>query len=141
MRADNSRHIVEAAHRRRELTRSKALKALQELETINGTVTFEAVAKRAGVSRSWLYAQPDLRAHIEHLRATHNRAPNSPVPARQRASDASLLRRLETANERIRRLTQQNQQLREQLARALGEQRAAPTRPSRRKAPTAIPDR
>ena len=46
------------------------------------------------------------------------------MPARQRASDASLLRRLETAHRRIRQLTQDNQQLREQLARALGQQRA-----------------
>jgi len=35
-----------------------------------------------------------------------------------------LLRRLEAANARIRRLTEENQQLREQLARALGAQRA-----------------
>ncbi|MFJ9908755.1 DUF6262 family protein [Streptomyces sp. NPDC101152] len=91
-------------------------------------VTFETVAKQAGVSRSWLYAQPDLRAEIERLRAAHRREPRSPVPARQRTSDASLLRRLEAANARIRRLTEENQQLREQLARALGEQRAATTR-------------
>ncbi|WP_302850885.1 DUF6262 family protein [Streptomyces lunaelactis] len=91
-------------------------------------VTLETVAKRARVSRSWLYAQPDLRTEIEHLRAAHRRAPASPVPARQRTSDVSLLRRLEAANTRIRRLTEENRQLREQLAQSLGEQRAAATR-------------
>ena len=125
MRADNSQHIVDAARRRSEYTRAKAIQALRALDAAGEPVTFETVAKRAGVSRSWLYAQPDLRAEIEHLRAAHRRAPASPVPARQRTSDASLLRRLEAANARIRRLTEENRQLREQLARALGEQRAA----------------
>jgi len=47
------------------------------------------------------------------------------VPIRQRASDASLLRRLEAASERSRQLAEENRRLRDQLARALGEQRSA----------------
>ena len=46
-------------------------------------------------------------------------------PERQRASDASLLQRLHAATERIHRLEHDNQQLRDALARALGERRAA----------------
>src|SRR5439155_26200749 len=83
-------------------------------------------AKEAKVSRSWLYNQPDLRAEVEHLRARRNPTPTGrPVPDRQRASDASLLRRLESTVERIKRLESENQQLREALALALGESRAA----------------
>jgi hypothetical protein len=127
MRADNSQHIVEAARRRSEYTRSKAIQALRSLDAAGKPVTFDAIAKQAGVSRSWLYAQPDLRAEIERLRAAHQRELKSQIPVRQRASDASLLRRLEAANTRNRRLTAENQQLREQLARALGRQRTART--------------
>ncbi|MCX4792093.1 MULTISPECIES: DUF6262 family protein [unclassified Streptomyces] len=130
MRADNSQHIVDAARRRSEYTRAKAVQALRSLDLAGEPVTFETVAKRAALSRSWLYAQPDLREEIERLRAAHRRDLSSPVPGRQRTSDASLRRRLEAANARIRRLTEENQQLREQLARALGEQRAATTRTS-----------
>jgi hypothetical protein len=39
-----------------------------------------------------------------------------------------LLRRLEAANERNRQLTEENRRLRDQLARALGEQRTARSR-------------
>jgi small-conductance mechanosensitive channel len=124
MRADNTRHIITAARQRHELTRAKAIQALRNLDADGSPVTVGAVAHAAGVSRSWLYAQPDLRAEIDRLRTAHHRSPASPVPARQRASDASLLRRLETAQKRIRQLTQDNQQLREQLAQALGQQRA-----------------
>ncbi|WP_371665054.1 DUF6262 family protein [Streptomyces sp. NBC_01241] len=113
MRADNSQHIVDAARRRSEYTRAKAVQALRSLDLAGEPVTFETVAKRAALSRSWLYAQPDLREEIERLRAAHRRDLSSPVPGRQRTSDASLRRRLEAANARIRRLTEENQQLRE----------------------------
>jgi hypothetical protein len=92
MRADNTRHIIAAAHQRHELTRAKAIQALRTLDAEGSPVTFEAVAQAAAVSRSWLYAQADVRAEIERLRAAYRRAPATPVPARQRSSDASLLR-------------------------------------------------
>jgi hypothetical protein len=123
MRADNTRHIIAAARQRHELTRAKAIRALRTLDADGSPVTFGAVAQAAAVSRSWLYAQPDLRAEIDRLRTAHRRSPASPVPARQRASDASLLRRLETAQQRVRQLTEENRQLRAHLAEALGQQR------------------
>lgn len=123
MRADNTRHIIAAARQRHELTRAKAIQALRTLDTTGTPVTFEAVARAAAVSRSWLYAQPDIRAEIGRLRAAYHRTPTTPLPARQRASDASLLRRLETANQRNRQLAAENRRLREQLAVALGEAR------------------
>lgn len=128
MRADNTHHIITAARQRHELTRAKAIQALRNLDADGSPVTFEAVAQAAAVSRSWLYAQPDVRAEIERLRAGHRSAPATSVPARQRASDASLLRRLETATQRIRRLTEENHMLREQLAQALGERRTPANR-------------
>ena len=130
MRADNTRHIIDAARQRRELTRAKAIQALRTLAADGTPVTFETVARAAAVSRSWLYAQPDIRAEIEQLRTASCRAPALAVPARQRASDTSLRRRLEAAIQRNRTLTEENRQLREQLARALGDRRAAPA-PSR----------
>jgi hypothetical protein len=63
----------------------------------------------------------DLRAEIQR----HPAAPPAQAPPhRQRASDISLLRRLEAATARIRQLEADNQQLRDALARALGERRA-----------------
>lgn len=136
MRADNSRHIVQAARNRHEYTRAKAIQALREIETAGTPVTFDAVARTAKVSRSWLYSQQDLRTEIERLRAAVRRAGSAPLPARQRASDASLQQRLEAANERNRRLTEEDHQVRQQLARALGDLRAAglrtPTTPPTR---------
>ena len=126
MRADNSHHVIAAAHRRAEKTRQRAIAALRRMDATGQRVTFDAVARAAGVSRSWLYAQDDLRAQIERLRQRHPAASSAPVPPqRQRASASSLLRRLEAATGRIRDLEADNQQLRDALARALGERRAA----------------
>ena len=127
MRADNSHLIIAAAARRAAATRRRATAALRRMDTTGTAISFETVAREAGVSRSWLYNQPDLRAEIERLRTrTRHRVPAArPVPDRQRASDASLLRRLESATRRNQQLETENRELREALALALGERRTA----------------
>lgn len=126
MRADNSHHLIAAARERAEQTRTRALRALRRLDETGVAVTFDAVAREAGVSRSWLYGQADLRAEIEALRTrTRPSSPAPMTPQRQRASDESLLRRLEVATARLRQLEEDNQQLREALAEALGAARTA----------------
>jgi hypothetical protein len=126
MPPDNIAPLITAAHQRHELTRAKAIQALRELDHAGTPITFEAVARTAGVSRSWLYSQSDIRREIELLRDTTKRAPSPPIPTSQRTSDASLLRRLTEATERNRQLSEENARLRRQLAHALGDQRASP---------------
>lgn len=124
MPADNSDRLTKAARQRHELTRSKAVRALRELDRAGTPVTYQAVAQHAGVSRSWLYTQPDLRAEIVRIRDTTRQAPAPAIPTIQRTTEASLLKRLQAATERNRRLAEENTRLRRQLAHALGDQRA-----------------
>lgn len=126
MRADNSDHLIAAARERAEQTRTRALRALRRLDQAGIAVNFEAIAREAGVSRSWLYGQADLPAEIQALRTrTHPSSTRPMTPQRQAASDASLLRRLEAATARLRQLEEDNRQLREALAEALGTERTA----------------
>ena len=126
MRADNSHHIVTAARDRAAATRRRAVAAIRRMNNAGQPISFDAVAREGKVSRSWLYNQPDLRAEIERLRARRDPGPTGHrLPDRQRASDASLRRRLEVTTERNRQLEAENRHLREALAVALGEQRAA----------------
>ena len=133
MRPDNTAPIIAAARHRHELTRARAIQAIRELDHAGSPVTFAGVAGQAGISRSWLYSQPDIRAEIARLRdATHRSAGPAPIPASQRASGASLLRRLEAAHaerthllEERTQLREENARLRRQLAIALGERRQA----------------
>ena len=85
MRADNTAHLIAAASRRHELARSKAIRAVRELDAAGTAVTFESAARAAGVSRSWLYTQPDIRDELLRLRDLSRRAPGTPVPARHRS--------------------------------------------------------
>ncbi len=118
--------LAEAASRRHELTRSKAIQTLRELDRAGTPVTFAAVAQAAGVSRSWLYTQPDISGQIRRLRQETNAADG--IPSAQRATDASLRARLSAALDRNKQLADENARLRRQLARSLGDQRTARVR-------------
>ena len=97
MRADNSRHLATTARQRHEHTRAKAIAAMHELDRAGAVLTFESVALHAGVSRSWIYTQTDIKDEIRRLRDLNRRQPSTPIPAPQRASDDSLRQRLEIA--------------------------------------------
>ena len=123
MRYDNSIHIVTAAKQRHELTRAKAIAALHELDRAGASISFEAVAHRAGVSRSWLYTQPDLKDEIARIRALRRPQHDQTLPPRQRANENSPRQRLDLALRRNRELADENERLRRQLAHALGQSR------------------
>jgi hypothetical protein len=99
----NTAGLAAAARTRHELARAKAVKALRDLQRQGAPVTFVAVAATAGVSRSWLYRQADLRQQINQ------------------------------ALERNRQLADDNARMRRQLAQALGEQRQPPPQVARQR--------
>ena len=135
MRADPATPLAVSAARRHELTRAKAVQALRELDRAGAPVTFTSVATAAGISRSWLYTQPDIAAQIRRLRAATSRAATPAIPAAQRSGEASLRARLSVALQRSQALADENARLRRQLARALGDQRSARTRSGNDAAP------
>lgn len=136
MRPDPAAPLAAAAARRHELTRSTAIQALRELDRSGTPVTFAAVAAAAGISRSWLYTQPDISDQIRRLRSNaRDRSSADLIPAGQRATDASLRTRLTAALQRNQQLADENTRLRRQLARALGEQRSSRTRSGNDPAP------
>jgi hypothetical protein len=121
-RADNSRYLIQAAAARRQNARHKASQAIERLDQQGEPITFAAIAAAAGVSRTWLYRQDDLRELIARLRADNNQPVRT--PANQRASDFSLRQRLDAARHEVAHLRSENADLRQRLERNLGEQRA-----------------
>jgi hypothetical protein len=87
-------------------------------------INFQAVARAAGVSRQWLYQQPELRREIERLRDSRPQRASG-VPTAQRASEASLRQRNRALLDENARLRAENAQLKNELALAYGEQRRA----------------
>jgi Family of unknown function (DUF6262) len=123
MPADHAHRLVEHAHQRHERTLQRARDALITIAESGEPVTIAMLATRAGVSRSWIYTQPELRERIEQLQQAAPLTRGS--DGVHRASDQSLHRRLDLAHQRLAQLRTGNQRLREALARAHGQLRAA----------------
>ncbi len=115
--------LTQAAAARHQRAVQRAERALRDLAAEGAAVSFQSVARRAGVSRQWLYTQPTLRAQIERLR-DDGPARDDGIPARQHATEASLRQRLETLRAKNQRLREENASLKTELALAYGSRRA-----------------
>jgi Family of unknown function (DUF6262) len=133
MPADPAHRLAQHARQRHERTIQRAHEELATLADSGDPITIARLATQAGVSRSWIYTQPELRERIEQLQKA---APGGRgVDSAHRASDESLRRRLNLAHQQITQLRNENQQLRDALARAHGQLRAQaiPNHDSRRR--------
>jgi hypothetical protein len=127
MRADNTAHLKKAAAARREHTRQRAIDALDHLQSNGAAVTVAGLARTAGVARSWIYTQPDLLDRIN----TQPQSTRAAANLRTRASEESWQRRIGLAHQRIKELSEENKQLRTQLAIAHCQRRAGQITASR----------
>jgi hypothetical protein len=89
-----------AAARKRSDAITRTQTALREIRQDGEPVTFQSIARRARVSRQWLYQQAELRNEIEWLRAAGADRPGRATVA-GRASDASFRQRIKTVSEEI----------------------------------------
>jgi Family of unknown function (DUF6262) len=124
-------HLAIAAQRKRDDALTRARAALRALHDAGADITFQAVAHHAGVSRQWLYKNPELRAEVEKLRG--RQAGPGRVPAAQRTSDASLRQRNAMLLDENRRLRREVAELKEELAQLFGERRAIQLHPTARR--------
>lgn len=116
--ADNTAALAEATRQRSHRARTNAEKAISAAQRTGSHTSFAAIAKEAGVSRSWLYTQQDL---VTAIRQLQNRQPSSQRTGSQPASIASIQRRLDIALGRIKQLRTENSDLAARLEMAYGE--------------------
>jgi len=119
-RADNSSYLAQANARRRQAALTAARHAIEQLQREGKTINYTTVALSAGVSRTWLYNQDQIRDLISKQRALD--PPRARITA-QRATADSLRQRPGAAKAEITRLRAENHSLRDQIARLLGIQR------------------
>ena len=121
---DNSGALKRSRHRESTSKRRHAAEALETMVAAGEPITFPAVARRAGVSVSLLYADADLAGRLSDARSRQQAAGRDRawrLPARSLVTEQSLRVDLANANDQARRLRGEVAALRERVARAFGD--------------------
>jgi len=110
--------IVAARQAHSSRCRQRVITALDQASKQGFEISISAIARRAGVDRSFLYRHRDLLEKIHALEATPPPTGDTPGPAVTRASlQADLL----AAGDRAQRLNSRVRQLEKRLSETLGE--------------------
>jgi hypothetical protein len=119
--ADN--HDALAVSRRLDSTTKQARvrAAIAELAASGAALTIAALARRAMVSRRFIYDHPELRAEVEQQAASAVARDTGAVSARTTVTIASLRADLANARAAQQRLQSELASLRRRLGRALGQ--------------------
>lgn len=121
--ADNSAALRRSRQRDSLTKHQRAAEAIAAMEKGAEPVSFPAVARRAGVSVSLLYADPGLASRIATARDRQRQAGTERawrLPTRSLVTEQSLGAELANAKERARRLADEVVVLRDRLAYQLG---------------------
>ncbi len=117
----NTTGLIANANLRKEEKRKRVEEAITRLLREQQQVNFNSVAKAAGVSKTYLYSQPQLRDRIEALRqqereqVVRERVAH-PTGKTDAAKDLVILAK----ERRIKELEEENRKLMQQLKGALG---------------------
>ena len=122
---DNSHALKRSRQQDSQNKRRKAAATLQTMIDAGEPVSFPAVARRAGVSVSLLYADKELAGRLAQARRRQHDAGQQRdwrLPTRSLISQQSLRADLANAKDQIRRLNQELAVLRDRLSHQLGAQ-------------------
>ncbi|QHO69150.1 hypothetical protein BHD05_05275 [Marisediminicola antarctica] len=109
---DRLANLQAANAKKTEAARGAVLRAFDHLVATAAAVNINAVAAEAGVSRGFIYSQPELRAKI----ADASKLPTSKVRSSSSTpNEASLTSRLETALDTIGDLKSENRELKQRI--------------------------
>lgn len=108
----NVEGLRQNAQKKRQEAIERAEQGIKQLIKEGKPINFEAVAAVSGVSKAWLYKEPDLKTRIQQLRVQGTK---KNVPPAQKSLDSSKNAIIATLKERIKRLEQKNCELGKQL--------------------------
>lgn len=113
-----------------EMKKAAVAEAVQELLSEGTVVSVAETAKRAGVSRPFIYSHPDLQLVVETAMRTQRESnvKGQKAPTRSPAAMASMKSDLAVAQQEIKRLRDENTRLRADLRLDLGAQLEAADR-------------
>lgn len=117
----NSDGIISYSKEKHDKSMKAADDAIRHLLFDKQAVNFNTVAKAAGVSKTFLYSNEDLRKRIEDLRHIQAQI-TEPKHLKQRMSDTNKDALIAIKNKRIADLESENKRLKSALSKKLGEE-------------------
>ena len=118
MNTDHTSHLAEGRRADSARRRQRVLTALHEAQAAGEEISVSAIARRAGVDRTFLYRHRDLLADLHTTAAQPAAGPGGGLAA----SRTSLLADLANNQQRSARLDARVKQLEKKLSEFLGEQ-------------------
>ncbi|MGA5663852.1 DUF6262 family protein [Bacillus bombysepticus] len=111
---DRLAHVKQLHEMRKKNTIQKVDEAIQRLVRAHENINFNSVASEAGVSKATLYNNVEIRKRIESLREQQSHVP-TPKQIKREIDENNKDALIESLKRRIKKLEDENKQLREQL--------------------------
>lgn len=115
----NTNGLKENAKAKRKEAFDKVDEGIKTLLREKRAINFNRVAEASGVSKAWLYKEPDIKARIEHLR--NQSAQGKKLPRKISATEASTKALNAALQARVKKLDAENRELRRQNEVAYGQ--------------------
>lgn len=115
----NTEGLKNAAQAKRDEAFEDVDKGIQKLLKDGTPINFNRVAEASGVSKAWLYKEPEVKARIEGLRAQSKQGKK--LPCKISATEASTKALNATLQARVKKLEAENRELRRQNEVAYGQ--------------------
>ena len=109
----NTEGLKKHAEKRKAKTAKKVDEAIKRLLKHKESVNFNRVSEEAGVSKSYLYNNKEVRQRIETLRKQQEEVP-SPRQVKREMTDASKDAVIAAKNKKINELKEENKKLKEE---------------------------
>lgn len=111
---NRSEQLKELHSKRKAITQEKVDKAIQRLIKSQKAINFNSVASESGVSKKTLYDNKIFRERIETLREQQSHVP-TPAQVKREMNDNNKDAIIASLKRKIKRLEEENKELREQL--------------------------
>ena len=111
---NRTEHLQELHSKRKAMTQEKVDKAIQRLIKAQKAINFNSVASESGVTKKTLYDNKDIRERIEILRHQQSQVP-TPAQVKRERNDNNKDAIIASLKRKIKRLEEENKELKEQL--------------------------
>jgi predicted nuclease with TOPRIM domain len=115
----NTEAVIAYAKRKKVETAGKVEQVIRQLIKQNERINFNTVSIAAGVSKSYLYNNPEIRNRIEALRKQQHEVP-SLIKTKKKMNDENKDSLIQVFKERIQELEKENKQLKDEMKRING---------------------